>query len=47
MTAAAANKTKGALTPAESPLARSAPALVVFGADKSGKPHAAWFATRM
>ncbi|MCJ2021540.1 hypothetical protein MKK84_29685 [Methylobacterium sp. E-065] len=45
MTAATATKTKGALTPAESPLAKPTPALVVFGADKGGKPHAAWFPT--
>ena len=45
MTAATATKTKGALTPAESPLAKPTPALVVFGADKAGKPHAAWFPT--
>ncbi len=45
MTAATATKTKGALTPAESPLAKPIPALVVFGADKGGKPHAAWFPT--
>ncbi len=43
MTATTATKTKGALTPAESPLAKSTPALVVFGTDKGGKPHAAWF----
>ncbi|MCJ2050687.1 hypothetical protein [Methylobacterium sp. J-070] len=43
MTAAAILKTKGALTPAESPLAKPTPALVVFGADKGGRPHAAWF----
>ncbi|MCJ2021087.1 hypothetical protein MKK84_27330 [Methylobacterium sp. E-065] len=45
MTAATATKTKGALTPAESPLAKPTPALIVFGADKGGKPHAAWFPT--
>ncbi|WP_243917355.1 hypothetical protein [Methylobacterium sp. E-065] len=45
MTAATATKTKGALIPAESPLAKPIPALVVFGADKGGKPHAAWFPT--
>lgn len=45
MTAATATKAKGALTPAESPLAKPTPALVVFGADKAGKPHAAWFPT--
>ncbi len=45
MTAAAIMKTKGALTPAESPLAKPTPALVVFGTDKGGRPHAAWFAT--
>lgn len=45
MTAAAATKSKGVLTPVESPLAKPAPALVVFGTDKGGKPHAAWFAT--
>lgn len=45
MTAATATKTKGAITPAESPLAKPMPALVVFGTDKGGKPHAAWFAT--
>lgn len=45
MTAATATKPKGALTPAESPLAKPTPALIVFGADKAGKPHAAWFPT--
>ena len=45
MTAATATKTKSALTAAESPLAKPTPALIVFGADKGGKPHAAWFAT--
>lgn len=45
MTTATATKPKGALTPAESPLAKPTPALVVFGTDKGGKPHAAWFAT--
>ncbi|MBP1178160.1 hypothetical protein JOE48_000124 [Methylobacterium sp. PvR107] len=47
MTAATATKTMGAGTPAESPLAKPAPALVVFGTDKSGKPHAGWFAGAM
>jgi hypothetical protein len=45
MTAATATKPKAALTPAESPLAKPTPALVVFGTDKGGKPHAAWFGT--
>ncbi|MCJ2071253.1 hypothetical protein MKK75_21060 [Methylobacterium sp. J-030] len=45
MTAATVSKSKGALTPAESPLAKPIPAVVVFGADKGGKPHAAWFPT--
>ncbi|MCJ2099804.1 hypothetical protein [Methylobacterium sp. E-046] len=45
MTAATATKSKGALTPAESPLAKPIPSLVVFGADRGGKPHAAWFPT--
>ncbi|GJE09148.1 hypothetical protein FOHLNKBM_0168 [Methylobacterium longum] len=45
MTAATATKSKGALTPAESPLVKPTPALIVFGADKGGKPHAAWFPT--
>ncbi len=43
MIADTARKTKGAIIPAESPLAKPMPALVVFGVDKSGKPHAAWF----
>ena len=43
MTAATVTRSKGALTPAESPLAKPTPALVVFGTDKGGKPHAAWF----
>ncbi|MGU3480130.1 hypothetical protein [Methylobacterium sp. D48H] len=43
MNAATATKTKGVLTPVESPLAKPAAALVVFGTDKGGKPHAAWF----
>ncbi|MCJ2055665.1 hypothetical protein MKL09_03745 [Methylobacterium sp. J-048] len=29
---------------AETPAAKPAPALIVFGTDKDGKPHASWFA---
>ena len=36
--------TGGAHTPAETPLSKSTPALIVFGPDKDGKPHASWFA---
>ncbi|MDP4006692.1 hypothetical protein [Methylobacterium sp. NEAU K] len=45
MTGATTTTTKNALTPAESPLAKPIPALIVFGIDKDGRPHAAWFAT--
>ncbi|WP_050735669.1 hypothetical protein [Methylobacterium sp. ARG-1] len=36
-------KGNGTSTEAETPAAKPAPALIVFGADKDGKPHASWF----